>query len=134
MSLTLKEVLAAAGFKDYFDYTRALRNFSPYRYNKWRIMYGDLINDVFSLDGIKVLDVGCAGGTNVKVFWTHGADSYGCDINERCIRKTPFKSIKNRLSIIETDLIDKFYEHESFDFIHSQQVLTTPVLGRYIHI
>ncbi|MHA1712601.1 MAG: class I SAM-dependent methyltransferase [Candidatus Ranarchaeia archaeon] len=120
--MTQDEILRAAGFNDYFDYTRSKRNYSPYRWDKWRLRYSDLIDDVFGLAGKKVLDIGCAGGSNVKAFWIKGADVYGCDINTKCIRRTPFKSIKSRLQAIDTNRLSEFYAANQFDLIHSQQV------------
>lgn len=121
--LTSDAIARRAGYRDYFDYLKKSGRAHHKTYGRWQRDYGRMIDDVFSIRGRQVLDVGCAAGALVKAFIEEaGADAVGCDINGDIIAGSPFRRKRSRLTCVDTCQLTTCYQPQSFDLIHSQQV------------
>jgi len=106
--------------QDLYDYYRNVRGFDARSYGPWQKQYAAMIDSVFHIAGKRVLDVGCAAGAQTRGFLERGADVYGIE-PEWCFAGKPVSGIEGRILLWPPD--EPCFASETFDFVHSSQVL-----------
>lgn len=71
--------------------------------------------------GSSVLDVGCAGGRDTKIFVDHGLKATGIDINNNFIEIAKAKVPNAKFSVMNTEKLD--FADQSFDGIYACAIL-----------
>lgn len=110
-----------------YEYYRDVRGFDAAVHSGWQHNYGDMIVSLYkehlfdkSGKALRVLDIGCAMGSNTKALKDRGCDVVGIDINRYFIDNSPFKDELELHCNAAWDMKD--IPDNSIDFIHSQQV------------
>lgn len=70
----------------------------------------------------KILDYGCAKGFTVKALCSLGYNCYGADISSYAV-DTADSEISNRISLLELDKINTWFQENKFDAIICKDVL-----------
>ena len=110
--------------KDYFDPNIKKAGWSRVRSTYWQYdyehMYPEFKKMAYAIKTLfnpkRVLDIGCAKGFLVKAFRELGIESYGVDISEYAISKSP-ESVKPLLFISDLNSDHLPFEDNSFDTI-----------------
>jgi SAM-dependent methyltransferase len=110
--------------KDYFDpnskksgWSRVRGTYWQYDYERMYPEFKEMAYDIKTLFSPKrVLDIGCAKGFLVKAFRELGIESYGVDVSEYAISKSP-ESVKPLLFISDLNSDHLPFEDNSFDTI-----------------
>jgi len=88
----------------------------------WQQNYAKFVEKHFNeFKSGKTLDFGCAMGANTSALKDIGFDITGIDVSEWYVNNSPFENVK--LYSYNPNKPDFPFEDETFDFIHSQQVI-----------
>jgi SAM-dependent methyltransferase len=111
------------------DYWEAGQSTNTSNYEKffidwdWNERLVTCLNEAFNLQGLRVLDLGCAYGQVVAAMHKHGYDAYGIDISDYAIEqgRKEYEPLKYRIFQGSCHELEPFSK-KSFDFIYSNQV------------
>lgn len=106
--------------KEYFEHCKNHHNFDMMQKGGWQKYYVIYITSLFNLKKAKCLDFGCAMGAQTSAFVDYNIDMVGVDVSDFYIENSPFENLKGRL-FSYTDKLP--FEDNTFDFIHSSQVI-----------
>jgi SAM-dependent methyltransferase len=107
--------------KEYFKFALTHQVCDYRAKGTWQRDYVRFIKRLFDLTGKKCLDFGSAMGVFTSAFRDANVDMQGVDISDWYIENCPFENAKKNLFTFQDDKMP--FEDETFDFIHSQQVL-----------
>jgi SAM-dependent methyltransferase len=101
------------------DYYRS-RGYYPTHFGPDDVRYAHVLEETFGLAGKRVLDVGCGGGRHLKGFLTRGIEAWGLEI-EQCFVDHHVEGLDGRILLWPDGGMP--FAPETFDFVHSSQVL-----------
>jgi len=107
----------------YLDYYRNVRKWDPHVKGRWQQNYAEMIETAFGLaaHGRRVLDLGCAGGSQASAMRDAGIDVWGVEPEEVFVARSPFENMRARMLLGDARVIP--FRDWWFDFVHCSQVL-----------
>lgn len=123
MSEPLRQAQGELHGREYFDYYVNVRKWNPTIKGQWQANYAAMIERVFGLaaKGLRVLDVGCAAGSQASAMRDLGVDVWGVERDRYFVEVSPFVNMRGRILHAPAQAIP--FRDASFDFIHCSQVL-----------
>ena len=112
--------------EDYYEHGTELKISGYHNYRWMPEQTRSMCSSIAEFSGIKksdrVLDFGCAKGFIVRAMNELGYDCYGGDISEYAISKS-HDSVRNRLTLLDPEKMDIWFENQAFDIIICKDVL-----------